>query len=172
MSPIKNYRETRFYRVTLVVGFLLLLIVLGLLLTNNGVRQAAGNLGFDRRNYSLLTGFAILLCYAWQWRLFLIRRDPGRSDRIRQHNLHLWYGLATLVLLPVHAGSFRSGLFSVLGLGLLMIGLTGLLHLKSPGARPGVWRWLHIGLPAILTPLVLLHAWAALWFKGAGPSLP
>ncbi len=162
-------------RRALLVGRVLTALSSVALMAGLGLRRWVQPSPWDRRSFAIATGLVLLGAVLWQWRLFFVRRSsaPGRSRReLRRHR---WVGAFLMLLLFVHAGSMGVHLRSAIGLLLLSVVVSGLLRSDLfARARSAVgntaWEWLHLGLAAVLLPLVLLHAWAAFAFRA--PTAP
>jgi hypothetical protein len=153
------------------VGLLAVALASVLLASGLGLRALAVDRGVNAKAYSITTGFLLLVVFLMQWRLFLFRRSKVPHRASNELVRHQWVGVLLIALLVVHAGSIGVGLSSFLGAAIVIVSIAGFLFKPLFRKSPLVWRWIHIGLSAILLSLVFLHAWAGLVFHGPGVVL-
>lgn len=149
-----------------VVGFFAVILTSVLLAAGYGLKGLAVRLGADAKAYAIITGLLLLVVLLVQWRLFFFRRSKEAQLARAELGRHRWYGVLFVVLLLAHGGSFGVGLASFLAGAVIIVSVAGLLFKPIFRKSPFVWRWVHIGVSAILLSLVILHAWAGLVFQG------
>ncbi|HLJ00979.1 MAG TPA: hypothetical protein VKT76_14795 [Bradyrhizobium sp.] len=151
------------------LGIATMTVATGSLSLKYGLAQWAKISATDRHSFSILTGFMLLSAIAWQWRLFFNRNKCAVSNEPFELTAHKWVGSLLFVFLFVHAAGWGASLQSFLTLGMAVVVMTGLFHvkiLKLKFPKIGlVWEWVHFGVSAIMLPLMAIHIWAAFAFK-------
>jgi hypothetical protein len=149
------------------------LTLFGLFSLLNGFGLSSLLIGFDftSRAWSIVTGLIIGLCFLWQWRLHFKKVITGTAhDTDIELATHRWVGAFMIALLFVHATSMGFAIRTLLSYCLLIIVMSGLFHTQflKKGLKFGekTWKFLHLGVSALILPLIILHAWIALAYKG------
>ena len=107
------------------------------------------------------------LCY--QWILFFKRvlRDNKNARRVLIN--HRWVGVGMTYLFALHAVRMGHTWMTLLSVVFFLIALTGVLNREVLRYRQNwiylVWLSAHIGLSAMMAPLVALHVWVALAYQ-------
>ena len=150
-------------------GLLTLALTLALLMAGIGGRDLASDPSI-KRLYALGSGLFLTYGFALQYRLLFYRllgNDIARAGNLANHRL---VGVLLLGGLFLHAGGAGFALSSVLSAIMWVVALTGLFHLPLFASRLGglqtLWLTLHVAVGTALVPLVLLHGYAALAYKG------
>lgn len=146
------------------VAFVLLLLTLAFF----------GSLGYARDlprgfDWQVVTGALLVACLIYQWTLF-VKRVTRDNHNIRQHQkLHRWIGVLATLLFALHALRFGHVWMTGLSAVFFLTALTGIFNREVLQYRQNwiylVWLMCHIGLSAMLMPLIAVHVWVALAYQ-------
>jgi hypothetical protein len=145
------------------------LVAAALLLGVGGRRLLQGSSGDVVFAYAAATGFCLVICFAWQWRLHLARYDRDGGRIRREYIRHRWVGIIPALILICHIGGPNASLMSIISYAFLASSLVGLFNQEivdlGSGRLKTFWLVTHIGLASLIVPLILVHIWAALAFR-------
>ena len=154
----------------LITGLTLTLLGVFCLLNGVGLYSFIVESTFERREWSIFTGSIIGLCFLWQWRLHFKKVVTGSTQVNIELVRHKWVGAFMIALLFIHATSMGFAIQKLLSYGMLVIVMSGIFHTQFLRSRlklgEKTWKLLHVGLSAFILPLIALHAWIALAYKG------
>lgn len=120
-------------------------------------------------DFQVVTGLLLLLCLMVQWILFG-KRLLRSARNMRQHVvLHRWSGVAATLLFSAHAIRMGHVWMTMLSVTFFLVAVTGVLNREVMGYRSNVlylmWLACHIGLSAVMMPLIAVHIWVALAYQ-------
>ena len=151
-------------------------ILAGMVLVAVYVAQAFGNWSWDRlaalqqiELYKQMTGLALILLFAEQWRLSAARMDGRSKFAGRLLISHRNWGVVAPALLLMHANSFGHAYIRVLCLAFLGLISLGLLHqpiirLNRSWLTTG-WLIIHVALATMLIYLIGYHAFNSFYYE-------
>lgn len=119
--------------------------------------------------FQVATGAMMVTGLCYQWVLFFKRvlRD-NRNARAVTIN-HRWVGVAMTYLFALHAVRLGHTWMTVLSAVFFLLAVTGVLNREVLRYRQNwiylIWLATHIGLSAMMVPLVALHIWVALAYQ-------
>jgi hypothetical protein len=149
-----------------IVGATTTILVLGA-----GAKRLAENLSADKIfAYAIMTGLLLVIAMLWQWKLYFARKGGNARQIQRDYKRHRWLGILPVALLILHIGKPTGSLLSMMSYLLLLSSFSGLFNNEIVRQRVRwarkLWLLVHVGSAALIVPLVVLHIWAALAFKG------
>lgn len=147
------------------------LILLSLLITGLTLLELAPNWLALRGtfNWQVVTGSLLLTLLCYQWVLFFKRGFNLANLVAQDFTTHRWVGVAATYLFALHA--VRLGHMWMTGLSVLffLLALSGVLTRQVLRYRQKwiyqLWIVSHIGLSAMLVPMIGVHIWVALAFE-------
>ena len=110
--------------------------------------------------YKQITGFLLISCVLYQWRLAFARSQGIKSDMITKNN-HRFYGALIPLVYFIHSVEFGYAYQAVISIALLsncIVGGCNPLSLKIKQKHYySSWLVLHITLSVIILPLSIYH---------------
>ncbi|WP_270730606.1 hypothetical protein [Shimia sp. Alg240-R146] len=122
--------------------------------------------GFE---FQIVSGSLLVTGLCYQWVLFFKRvtRDTRNARSVLVS--HRWVGVGMTYLFALHAVRLGHTWMTVLSLVFFLIAVTGVLNREVLRYRQNwiylVWLAVHIGLSAMLLPLLGVHIWVALAYQ-------
>ncbi|KPA22687.1 hypothetical protein shim_09740 [Shimia sp. SK013] len=122
--------------------------------------------GFE---FQVLTGSLMVTGLCYQWVLFFkkLLRDNRNARAILVS--HRWVGVGMTYLFALHAVRMGHTWMTVLSAVFFLIAVTGVLNREVLRYRQNwiylTWLACHIGLSAMLVPLLGVHIWVALAYQ-------
>ena len=119
--------------------------------------------------YKQLTGLAMVLLFAAQWRLMLVRAQGAPRRPGRMLLSHRNWGVLAPVLLYLHASGFGHAYVQLMCLAFLALLTLGFMHrpinrLNQSWLMTG-WLVTHVALAAMLMLLVGYHAFNSFYYE-------
>ncbi|MFY0597232.1 MAG: hypothetical protein JXQ85_12445 [Cognatishimia sp.] len=119
--------------------------------------------------WQLVTGLTLLGFVVYQW-ILLLKRMCNDTRNARFHMMaHRWVGVAATYMFILHAVRMGHTWTTGLAMVFFLLGVTGVLNRQVLKYRQpwihAVWQFCHIGLSAVLLPLVIVHIWVALAYQ-------
>lgn len=120
-----------------------------------------------RFTWQVFTGLLLLTTIGYQW--FLMRKrwikSADRSDLVS----HRWVGVFATFLFATHAARVGHTWMLMLTAVFVAVALTGVLNKQILGFRTRwaylMWFTVHVGMSAILAPMIAVHIWVALAYQ-------
>lgn len=123
----------------------------------------------ENETYKQVTGLALALCFAMQWRLSLARMQSDYRPGPRMLAVHRDRGALAPVLLYLHAVGLGHAYIRVMSVAFLLLVALGLLQrpiarMNRPWLAAG-WLVVHVALAAMLVFLIGYHAFNAFYYE-------
>lgn len=131
--------------------------------------QSGALVALSAFEFQVVTGALLVTGLCYQWVLFFKRvlRDTRNARAVTVN--HRWVGVGMTYLFALHAVRLGHTWMTVLSAVFFLIAMTGVLNREVLRYRQNwiflTWLALHIGLSAMLVPLVALHIWVALAYQ-------
>ncbi len=119
--------------------------------------------------YKRLTGLALVVFLAMQWRLSAARMSGATQPARRLLASHRNFGALAPLLFYVHAESLGHAYIKAMSLAFFALVSLGLLYRPTVGLKrrwlTASWLVVHVGLAAMLVFLVGYHAFNAFYYE-------